>query len=208
MSKTLPLLVLLILMGCTVTPDRQKSIAIQPFEDFPQQYIDSLIPVLQNEFGKEIIVLPSIELPQHAFINIKSPRYRADSLIVFLKERISDSCSNILGLTTKDISITKRDKKGNIRTPEYKYNDFGIFGLAFRPGKSAIVSTYRIGKTSKANKLERFKKISTHEVGHNLGLPHCSIEKTCVMADAVESIKTVDNCNPTFCNSCLEIIGL
>lgn len=200
--RYLPFVFLLALLGCNQLADRDQAIALQPFTGFPKSYIDSLIPVLETEFSQEVIVLPEIDLPAHAFINVKSPRYRADTLIRFLKTLLPDTCSNILGLTTKDISVTKRNKEGEIKTPEYRYGDFGIFGLAYRPGKSAIVSTFRIGKTTVANKLARFKKISTHEIGHNLGLPHCTYSTTCVMADAVESIRTVDNCQPSFCTTC------
>lgn len=47
----------------------------------------------------------------------------------------------------------------------------------------------------------RLKKICIHEVGHNLGLPHCTTNK-CVMQDAVETIKTVDNESEELCAEC------
>jgi len=44
-------------------------------------------------------------------------------------------------------------------------------------------------------------RISTHEVGHVLGLPHCPTPK-CVMNDANESIKTIDKSTGDLCDKC------
>ena len=52
-----------------------------------------------------------------------------------------------------------------------------------------------IGKTI------RMQKIAIHEIGHNLGLQHCA-DTTCVMQDAVESIKTIDRSTQTYCPAC------
>jgi archaemetzincin len=49
--------------------------------------------------------------------------------------------------------------------------------------------------------------VAIHEIGHNLGLKHCSTPK-CVMQDAVETIKTVDVAGVELCNSCKKEIGL
>ena len=47
----------------------------------------------------------------------------------------------------------------------------------------------------------RFKKVTIHEFGHNLGLPHCP-NKKCVMTAAAEKISTIDNENLALCKSC------
>ena len=85
-----------------------------------------------------------------------------------------------------------------IKKPSYKYADWGIFGLGFMPGKSCIVSTFRL---KEKNFRSRFIKICCHELGHNFGLPHCS-DKSCIMQDAAETIKTIDNVKLNLCNSC------
>ena len=53
-------------------------------------------------------------MPTTAFVNIKSPRYRADSIIKIQNRNCPDSLDFVLGLTTKDVSVTKKDKNGNI----------------------------------------------------------------------------------------------
>ena len=74
-------------------------------------------------------------------------------------------------------------------------------GLAYCPGNSCVVSDFRLKTKNKALHIARFKKVIIHELGHNFGLPHCP-DKKCVMTDAVESIKTIDNAKPGLCNTC------
>ena len=108
----------------------------------------------------------------------------------------------MLGLIAKDISTTKRDRYGKVKKPESKYEDWGIFGLGYRPGSSAIVSTFRIRHNDRAKFQERFQKICIHEIGHNLGLKHCEFDDRCVMRDAAETIKTVDQVDLYLCGYC------
>ena len=111
----------------------------------------------------------------------------------------------ILGLTEKDISVTKRNSDGSIKKPQWKYSDFGIMGLAYCPGKSCLVSNFRLRHKDKALENQRFKKVVIHELGHNFGLPHCP-DKKCVMTDAVESIRTIDNAKAQLCDKCRDKI--
>ena len=144
-----------------------------------------------------------MKLPKSAFINVKSPRYRADTLLKFLLRTKSDTIGHVIGLTNKDISTTKRDNWNRIKKPEYKYADWGIFGLAYVPGESCVVSTKRLYTTNRTTYKNRIKKVCIHEFGHNLGLPHCPT-KTCVMQDAVEKMSTVDNATTHYCPLCIE----
>jgi len=182
-------------------------IGIQPFNNFDEALSDSVKSVIKEIYGFEVIILESTDLPEDAYTNIKSPRYRADSLLRYLRKIKPDSIDHILGLTEKDVSVTKTDIEGNIKKPEYKYKDWGVFGLAFRPGTSCIVSTFRI-RSVQSKFIERFKKICIHELGHNLGLKHCSSNDSCVMRDAAETIKTIDFVALNLCSTCKKEIGL
>lgn len=184
---------------------RKYQVGIQPIGEFPEDLIQQVKDALKEQYGFETVVLAEMNLPKRAFINVKSPRYRADTLIRILKEQRPDSVGIIFGLTGKDISITKYAKDGSIKKPEIKYGDFGIFGLGFKPGTSSVVSIYRLGKGKTLE--SRLKKIALHETGHNLGLKHCP-DKSCLMTDAVESIRTVDAAKETLCESCKAQIKL
>lgn len=184
-----------------------KIIGIQPFGDFDIQLADTVCKQIASAYGMKTKVFPSIPLPENAFTSLRSPRYRADSLIRHLRTIKPKEITILMGLTNQDISITKRDTTGNIKEPKSKYIDFGIFGLGFQPGSASVVSIYRYQTGNKAIFYDRFFKICKHEIGHNLGLPHCP-NRTCVMQDAAESIVTIDHAGPFLCESCNAKINL
>lgn len=166
--------------------------------------MDTIKKAIHEVYGLTPSVLPAIEIPKETFVNIKSPRYRADKLIKLLKANKPDSIDHILGLISKDISTTKKGKNGQIKKPESSYRDWGIFGLGYRPGASCIVSTYRLKKKISPDLfISRLKKVCLHELGHNFRLKHCTSGNPCLMQDAVESIKTIDKEPLSLCKNCL-----
>ena len=195
-------LILSVLYSCQSIIDKEPmAVGIQPYNDFPKHKTDTISKIIADFYKVKTIVLPVKVIDKNAFINVKSPRYRADSIIKFQKLIKPDTLDYIVGLTQKDISVTKKDKSGKIKTPTYKYTDWGIMGLAYCPGNSCIVSTFRIKHSNSKTHFNRLKKVAVHEFGHNLGLPHCP-NKTCVMTDAVESVKTIDNAALALCKTC------
>jgi archaemetzincin len=194
-------LIFILTASCT---NKKSEIAIQPFKNFDSKLVDTLSSVIKDYYDADVIILEPIVLPENAFINVKSPRYRADSLLVFLKEIKPSSSKHIIGLLNEDISTTKKDNKGKMLEPSSKYADWGIMGLGYRPGPSCIVSTYRLKTPNQKLFIERFLKVSLHELGHNFGIPHCETQG-CVMQDAAETIATVDKVGFTLCNKCNKI---
>ena len=134
-----------------------------------------------------VIVNKPINFPSNSLYQGRG-RHRADSLIKFLANQTKDGFVTI-GLTSKDISTTK----GN-------YPDWGVMGLSYRPGKSCIVSSFRL---KGANKQEKLFKVSIHELGHTQGLPHCPV-KSCFMLDA----EGKDHLNEeiAFCPKCRAVL--
>jgi len=153
-------------------PKAKKIIIIQPFEGLPQSTTQLIAQQLKEIYSGEVTVKNAISLPKHA-LNYNKKRYRADSLIRYLG-RLVNGNQIIIGLTDKDISTTKG-----------KHSDWGVMGLGNCPGKSCIVSVFKLkGK----NRIEKLFKLTIHELGHNYGLAntktkHCP-EKTCFMRDA------------------------
>ena len=191
--------------SATITPET--TVLIKQYKGFPNNEVDTVTSILQKIYGVKTVISKHQELYPNAYISVKSPRYRADSIIKFQQKDINSKIDYILGLTSKDISVTKKDDSGNIKKPEYKYQDWGIMGLAYCPGESCIVSTFRIKHKNKTVYFDRLKKVAVHEFGHNLGLPHCP-NKKCVMTDAVESVKTIDNAELKLCSDCEGKINL
>ncbi len=160
---------------------------IQPFDGIPLEHVRFVNSELQKVYP-HIQVKPSIRLPELAFYK-KRARYRADSLIRYM-HRITPKGHITLGLTNKDISHTKG-----------KIKDFGIMGLAYQPGNSCVVSTFRLSKTEVLNQLF---KTAIHELGHTQGLPHCPV-KTCFMRDAEGKNRT--NEETSFCPDCSDYLA-
>jgi archaemetzincin len=171
MKKLFIIVFFLQLISCNqvkefLEPKVQVTIEIQPFSDMSKVTVDSVFSQLKKIYPN-IYLLKPIAIPKNAFYSPRN-RYRADSIINYLKER-SPKNHITIGLTTKDISHTR----GNIP-------DFGIMGLGFMPGNSCVVSSFRL---SKKDKESQFFKVCIHELGHTTGLPHCEV-KTCFMRDA------------------------
>lgn len=198
---------LLFISACSNSNQTNKPIGIIALGGVSTEHIDSIKSALERAYSKKVISLDEQKIPKRFFINVKSPRYRADSIIRYLKNTKPDSISHILGFTAFDISTTKEDIEGNILKPEYKYKDWGIFGLGYMPGASCVVSSHRLKHKDKATFISRLQKVSIHEVGHNMGLPHCE-NKNCVMTDAVERISTIDNEGFELCDECKRKIGM
>ena len=188
--------------GCAEkAQSKNLTIALQPFDGFPQNLLDTISATLELQFAANVIQLPTMELPKSAFVNIKSPRYRGDSLIKQLRTHKNADYDLVLGLTTKDISITKKDLHNNVLEPRSKYEDWGVFGVATFNAPYAVVSTYRLN-AKHALFIDRVVKICIHEIGHTLALPHCE-NSSCLMQDAAETIQTIDQVTGVFCESCL-----
>ncbi|RQO29968.1 Zn-dependent protease [Taibaiella sp. KBW10] len=184
---SLLLLSLLMAMGCnTVAPKAPKIIIIQPLGAFPK----SLSRTVWNQIkivNPNTLLQENIPLPEQAYYPVRN-RYRADSIIsIFHRKAGKDTVW--ITLTEKDISTTKDG-----------IADWGIMGLAYRPGRACVVSTFRLDKQKIP---EQFYKVAIHELGHSQGLDHCP-QQTCYMRDA-------EGGNPTdeetgFCPSCKTIL--
>ena len=162
--------------------DNQKVIVIQPFGDFKLSQAKNVYNQILK-INPNVVLKESIPFPKNSFYKPRN-RYRADSIIKNLKNSIGED-SIIVGLSNMDISTTKG-----------KVKDWGIMGLGYRPGKSCVVSDFRLNNK---NKNEQFYKVVLHELGHTEGLPHCP-KKTCLMRDA-EGKNHLDE-ETKFCESC------
>ncbi len=161
---------------------KDRVIIVQPFDDFPPSLSEKVSHQLK-QIHTEVMLREAIALPVPAYYKERN-RYRADSLIRYLKQYASPG-TVVIGLTTKDISTAK----GNVK-------DWGVMGLAYCPGNTCIVSVFRL---KRENLYEQFYKVAIHELGHTQGLKHCP-HKTCFMRDA-------EGGNPLneeheFCSSC------
>lgn len=163
------------------------TINIQPLGKVSPDYINLVKKSVKTFYGYDCTILPQKEISKSMLSPIKK-RIDANKSL-----RNNLTFDNLLILTEKDICCNK-----NKDNPEW-----GIFGLGLRPGKTCIISTYRLSKNvSKQKTLERLEKVALHEIGHNLGLDHCTNNKECMMNDANGTIKQVDKEKVWFCEKC------
>jgi archaemetzincin len=148
---------------------------------------------VKSFYGFECVIKKQEPLTKNLLAK-SNTRYEATTILNTYK-----SNENRLLLTESDIAYRKSDT----------FPEWGIFGLGFRPGSTCVVSTFRLKKgVSHSKFLERLQKVCIHEIGHNLGLPHCTASPICLMNDANGTIKQVDKEQLIFCESCKDKIGL
>jgi archaemetzincin len=205
-TSLLVLLIAYLFAGCyrpeqavkntTKTNERKFTVALLPYKGFELSLLQGVAKAIEDFYKCRVVILSTNNLPVNAFYSARQ-RYKADSLLVFQKQLVKDTIRSVAGFTSKDISTS------NGAVP-----DWGIFGLGYCPGKACIISSYRLQKASSntAQLKERLLKVVLHELGHNLGLTHCSSNKECLLTDAGGSIKQVDQEKIWLCDHCKQIL--
>jgi archaemetzincin len=141
---------------------------------------------------KCITITEKLPIPEEAFDKTRN-QYFSGAILRKIqeyaeKEKASD---RVLGIVDVDIFV-----------PELNF----VFGEAECPGKAALISLWRLkpefyGEASSMELfLERSTKEAVHELGHTLGLRHCS-NPFCVMYFS-NSIFDTDRKQSLFCNKC------
>jgi archaemetzincin len=179
--------------------DQQRiKIALFPFKGVDPSYSSILKKEIEKFYSCDVSVYPEVSLPAFAYYEPRN-RYKADSLLVYLKTKLPAGCNYILGITGKDISTT-----------DETHEDWGVFGLGYIGGPSCVVSDLRLKKTAKnkSHLQERLIKVVLHELGHTLGLQHCDKDPKCLMEAANGSIASVDREEKYLCSFCKNKIHL
>lgn len=177
---------------------RPLTVALLPYKNFDTTLIDFVKAEIKDFYiNCDVMVLPEKKLPAFAYSKARH-RFKADSLLRYQQKLNISGVKSVLGLTAADIS-TKRSANA----------DWGVFGLGYCPGKAAVVSTYRLSRSSKstAHFKQRLSKVVLHELGHNFGLPHCTTNKECLMNDAIGQIKQVDRERRWLCDNCRKLLS-
>lgn len=185
-------LILIFIFCANFSLNAQKVIYVLSLGDVSSDVTKVIQNAVFKFYGYQCVVKPKVPFTKDILADSKT-RYEASRILAKYK-----SNENLLIITDKDIAI----KKGNIK-------EYGIFGLGYRPGSTCVISTFRIKKNVSLFVFnERLKKICLHEIGHNLGLNHCtSGNSKCMMNDAKGTIKQVDREEIYFCNTCLRLLG-
>ena len=68
------------------------------------------------------------------------------------------------------------------------------------------ISSFRIKTPDKILFNDRLVKVALHELGHTMGLPHCTFSRTCFMEAAEGTVKSVDRETRFLCSNCKKLI--
>jgi archaemetzincin len=163
-----------------------KTINVLPLGNVPQDELESVKTSITNFYGFKCVILKPVKLNSD-LLSPSKKRYSADKIL-----KNFNGVNRTIVITSVDITTEKNGSK-----------EWGIFGLGYMPGNVCVVSTKRIKKgVSNYTFKDRFEKVILHEIGHNLGLPHCNKNIHCMMNDAKGTSSQVDNEKIWLCDNC------
>lgn len=187
-------------------------INIIPVNNIGRNILSFLQRGLGNIFNVEVLILDRIGIPQ-AFFSKNRKQYNANKILSYLSQKISPKYTQDINLAILDVDIF---------VPSLNF----VFGLASSSPQVSLISIARLNPifytysnldflsqntqalTEKLSHDEekifenRILKEAVHEIGHTLGLKHCSNYK-CVMYFS-NSLMDTDRKDYHFCSKCFD----
>ncbi|WP_153799201.1 matrixin family metalloprotease [Foetidibacter luteolus] len=175
-------------------------IAIQPLEYYDPAELAFLQKRLSSTFKIRVSILSPVTIPS-TFINRWVDACSADSLLQYLKTFAKDSIAEVIGLTHKDLYVTREMKADSSGKQVSFTTTRSIFGLGYINGNTCIISDYKLTTPDTALLHNRLIKVTLHELGHNLGLGHCP-ETGCLMSETNGNMAMLNKAGSNYCNRC------
>ncbi|MEO0107165.1 MAG: archaemetzincin family Zn-dependent metalloprotease [candidate division WOR-3 bacterium] len=152
------------------------------FQQTGLEFKEVVEEALRGVLGKSVILNEKFNVPYDAYNPLRS-QYEAERIIENVFNKMPLQCN--IGIVIVNVDIY---------APKMNF----IFGMAEPLKRIALVSTYRLDDREKLK--ERLGKEIVHEVGHLLGLGHCS-NPVCVMYFS-NTIYDTDRKANYFCDYC------
>ena len=183
------------IVGLLTTAQKNKqTIAVVYYNQVDPELKKQLLENIKSTYNCTVVEINGTRtLPVKAYYKPRG-RYRANQLLNDLTTIVG--YNKVIGITSRDISTTSG-----------VHYDWGVMGLASCPGKSSVISTFRIKTPDKAKFNDRFIKIALHELGHTMGVPHCTFSTTCFMEAANGTVKSVDRETRHMCSRCKKTLN-
>jgi archaemetzincin len=171
---------------------RRHAIHLVPMGDFSDHAsLRKLAGFLSAFYMLPVRVRPAIPLraepdPRRGF------RYDADEMILNIKSATRPDAMLTVGITRHDL---------------YSGRLNGVYGIGYADLHTCVISTRRIwqdGSAAGPHEFLRLCKLTAHEIGHALGLPHCAAYR-CRM-NSTSGLRSIDQSPLCFCGPCLRKI--
>ncbi|MDI6852630.1 MAG: archaemetzincin family Zn-dependent metalloprotease [Deltaproteobacteria bacterium] len=192
------LLALMLAMSLSSIPSTQAAslqIILIPCGRVSQEMLAFLEGGLRREFGADVGYAERMMVPESAYAAERS-QYRADAFI---------DQAPVMGPGRETLTLMVTDV--DLYVPRLNF----VFGLADRRRRTAVISLARLnpefyGRSSNPELFrERALKEAVHELGHLMGLEHCS-DPACIMFFS-NSLADTDRKGPGFCPRCRQQVG-
>lgn len=206
------ILIMLALTSCQKDPlismeksNQDKIIALQPLGSYDEQQLLMIRAQISDFYNIRVRILKPVDIPS-SFRSPYEEKYAADSLLQFLSKLSNDTLVEVVGLTHKDI-YTQHEHHAILNKKDTVLVSYtGIFGLGYIPGNACVVSDHRLMTADKELWNNRLKKVVIHEIGHNLGIPHCP-DDTCLMSESNGNIVKLNKTGGDYCKSCRQMLN-
>lgn len=169
---------------------QSKEISIVVIGEFPKKDVEFVQNKLKKFYNCKVNILPKMDIPVSCKVK-GLQKYSSVKIVKLLNSKFKNVEGKVVALTQVDICT---DRKLNGKT----FKNWGVIGLSLLGTKSCIVSNKRM-KTNYYGKLE---KVSIHEIGHSLGIPHCETHSKCLMNDAKGKGSKIDKELLWMCDDC------
>ncbi len=167
-----------------------KIISLVPVGPIERGLLESLSEGLASHLRVACSIQPVNLSPEFAFNPLRA-QYHSSEILKRLLAGAPVDCWKILGVTEADLYI-----------PILTF----VFGEAQLADHGAVVSSHRLHQgfyglpDDPALLHQRLLKEALHELGHTLGLRHCS-DYRCVMSPS-HAVETIDLKSADFCDAC------
>ena len=201
------IIIILTIPGCIKYKDnffqeknRNKIIALQPLDDYDMEQLGSISKEISSFYQRNVIILEPISIPSTFRLAPAIELYSADSILNMFSGLLTDEIIEVVGLTNKSIYILK--KHANKTTSKlWGHNVSVVLGFGDYPGNCSIVSDYLFKTKDTTFLRHRLRTVIIHEIGHNLGLDHCTFDG-CIMSEENRKFPVLDKSGNDYCDLC------